>query len=114
MSGMTVHLRGMLLPYEQQLLTARRSACSRKSARSAVGGDEPRIDPRVQRRAIVERAARDMLDAAARTDAGTAATDTGREPSARAGNSVVRFFPSGENERKAEYDLSEAVVDRRV
>ncbi len=110
MSGMTVHLRGMLLPFEQQLLTARKSARSRTPAQR---GDEFRIDPEVKRRAVVERAARDLLSAAAMTGSDAVAADTAREVGRS--SAVVRFFsPAAETERCETGDMAKSVLNRRV
>lgn len=110
MSGMTVHLRGMLLPFEQQLLTARKGVRSRKPAQC---GDEFRIDPEVKRRAVVERAARDLLSAAAMTGSDAAVADTTREGGRS--SAVVRFFsPAAEAERCETCEMAESVLNRRV
>ena len=62
MSGITLHLRLMLREYETQLLAARRLARYRRARRLAEGEEEPRIDPEVRRRAMVERVARELYE----------------------------------------------------
>lgn len=109
MSSMTVHLHGMLLPFEQQLLAARKGAQSRKPTRC---GEEFRLDPEVKRRAAVERVARDLLSVATVAVNDAAGMDTTRNVGKN--SAVVRFFSSPEAERYEGREATEGVLNRRV
>lgn len=96
MSGITLNLRLMVQQYETQLLAARRLARYRRARRLAEGEEEPRIDPQVRRRAMVERVARELYEMILFTGSDNPVVDKIRERMTPIMGAKVRFtYPAG-------------------
>lgn len=98
MSGITLHLRLMVQQYETQLLAARRLARYRRARRLAEGEEEPRIDPEVRRRAMVERVARELYEMILFTGSENPVVDKIRERMTPIMGAKMRFtYPPGDD-----------------
>lgn len=118
MHAALAQLRHMLQQYETQLMAARRLARYRRARRLAEG-DEPATDPRVRRRAIVERVAQELYESILFTGTENPVVDVIRK---RLGDTVgggVRFtYPPGEEKvrimREDEAGLRPLTEDERL
>ena len=99
MSGISMHLRLMLQQYESQLLSARRLARFRRARRLAEGDAQPRIDPVVRRRAMVERVARELFETIVFTGSDNPVVDKIRERMTPLVGTRVRFTYPADAER---------------
>lgn len=98
MGGITLNLRLMVQQYEAQLLAARRLARYRRARRLAEGEEEPRIDPQVRRRAMVERVARELYEMILFTGSDNPVVDKIRERMTPIMGAKVRFtYPPGDD-----------------